>query len=166
MFRSQSSLHSHRSNHLRESRPSLTGIRMHPGIRARLAASTLLLAAIPLAPCVAQDDRPAENKNERRPGQGRLLENSPRPNQSEQDGPGRNRPGQLRPQDGRPGGPPNPEMAARGMAMMMRNFPIFKALDTDEDGQLSQSEIENASKSILKLDKNGDGIVKIGRAHV
>lgn len=55
--------------------------------------------------------------------------------------------------------PANPEMMARGMAMMMRNLPIMKALDTDEDGQLSASEIENASKSLLKLDKNGDGAI-------
>jgi Ca2+-binding EF-hand superfamily protein len=50
-------------------------------------------------------------------------------------------------------------MMARGMAMMMRNLPIMKALDVDEDGQLSASEIENASKSLMKLDKNGDGVV-------
>lgn len=43
--------------------------------------------------------------------------------------------------------------------MMLRNIPLFRALDADEDGQLSASEIENASKSILKLDKNGDGIL-------
>lgn len=55
--------------------------------------------------------------------------------------------------------PQNPEMMARGMAMMMRNLPLMKVLDTDEDGQLSASEIENASKSLLKLDKNGDGAI-------
>lgn len=35
----------------------------------------------------------------------------------------------------------------------------MKALDVDEDGQLSPAEIENASKSLIKLDKNGDGIL-------
>jgi hypothetical protein len=50
-------------------------------------------------------------------------------------------------------------MAARGMAMMLQNLPLFKALDADGDGQLSATEIENASKSLLKLDKNGDGLV-------
>jgi len=76
----------------------------------------------------------------RRPGPGRLQEN--------------------RPAEGRPGpGAANPELAARGMAMMLRNIPLFRALDTDEDGQLSASEIENASKSIIKLDKNGDGVI-------
>ncbi|MFN9853259.1 MAG: hypothetical protein ACK57P_15695 [Planctomycetota bacterium] len=53
----------------------------------------------------------------------------------------------------------NPEMMARGMAMMMRNLPVIKALDVDEDGQLSATEIENASKSLMKLDKNGDGVI-------
>jgi len=70
------------------------------------------------------------------------------------------RPGQGRLQENRPGaGPANPEMAARGMAMMLRNLPVFRTLDADEDGQLSASEIENASKSLLKLDKNGDGVL-------
>lgn len=43
--------------------------------------------------------------------------------------------------------------------MMLRNLPVFRTLDADEDGQLSASEIENASKSLLKLDKNGDGLL-------
>lgn len=68
------------------------------------------------------------------------------------------RPGQ-RPGQGPRGEQPNPEMMARGMAMMLRNLPIMKALDVDEDGQLSSSEIENASKSLIKLDKNGDGVI-------
>ena len=39
--------------------------------------------------------------------------------------------------------------------------PIVAALDTDRDGALSAAEIENASKSLLTLDKDGDG--KISR---
>lgn len=98
----------------------------------------------------AQDPEPKNPESPgrpegRRPGQGRLQEN---------------RPGEGRPGAGRPGaGPANPEMAARGMAMMLRNLPVFRTLDADEDGQLSASEIENASKSLLKLDKNGDGLL-------
>lgn len=96
--------------------------------------------ALATLPCYGQDAPGQERRPERRP-EGR-------------------RPGEGRPGEGRPGaGPANPEFAGRGMAMMMRNMPLFKALDSDEDGQLSASEIENASKSILKLDKNGDGIV-------
>jgi len=88
----------------------------------------------------AQDPEPKNPESPvrpegRRPGQGRLQEN--------------------RPGEGRPGAGP----AARGMAMMLRNLPVFRTLDADEDGQLSASEIENASKSLLKLDKNGDGVL-------
>jgi hypothetical protein len=35
----------------------------------------------------------------------------------------------------------------------------MKALDLDEDGRLSSSEIESAPKSLMKLDKNGDGVL-------
>lgn len=35
--------------------------------------------------------------------------------------------------------------------------PIMAALDSDSDGELSASEIENASKALAKLDKNSDG---------
>ncbi|MFN9346117.1 MAG: EF-hand domain-containing protein [Planctomycetota bacterium] len=87
-------------------------------------------------PCYGQDPRPEPPEEGRRAGQGRFQEN---------------RPGL--------GGPGNPEMAARGMAMMLQNMPLFKSLDADGDGQLSATEIENASKSLLKLDKNGDGVV-------
>ncbi len=42
---------------------------------------------------------------------------------------------------------------------MLANLPIMAALDADKDGSLSVSEIANASKALLSLDKNGDGIV-------
>ena len=35
--------------------------------------------------------------------------------------------------------------------------PLMTALDTDKDGSLSADEIANASESLKKLDKNGDG---------
>ena len=35
--------------------------------------------------------------------------------------------------------------------------PIIAALDTNKDGTIDASEIEKAPKSLLKLDKNGDG---------
>jgi Ca2+-binding EF-hand superfamily protein len=38
-------------------------------------------------------------------------------------------------------------------------LPIMKALDTDQDGTLSAAEIQNASKALATLDKNGDGIL-------
>jgi len=40
---------------------------------------------------------------------------------------------------------------------MMRMLPIFATIDTDRDGALSSDEIENATKSLGKLDKNKDG---------
>jgi len=42
---------------------------------------------------------------------------------------------------------------------MLANLPLMAALDSDHDGSLSVSEIANASKSLLTLDKNGDGIL-------
>ena len=44
-----------------------------------------------------------------------------------------------------------------GPGGFMRFNPIFQALDTDEDGELSKGEIKNAAKSLRKLDKNKDG---------
>lgn len=89
-----------------------------------------------------------------------IAQDSPAKDPAGQDPSGRP---ERRERPNRPGlqgqNPANPEMMARGMAMMMRNLPVIKALDTDEDGQLSASEIENASKSLLKLDKNGDGAI-------
>jgi hypothetical protein len=35
--------------------------------------------------------------------------------------------------------------------------PLVKALDSDGDGSISSSELANASTSLAKLDKNGDG---------
>lgn len=35
--------------------------------------------------------------------------------------------------------------------------PVMAVLDTNHDGELSADEIANASKSLLTLDKNGDG---------
>ena len=35
--------------------------------------------------------------------------------------------------------------------------PIFASLDTDGDGTISSAELANASASLAKLDKNGDG---------
>ncbi len=49
----------------------------------------------------------------------------------------------------RGGGPP-PEM-------MMKMMPVLDALDADDDGVLSASEIEDATAALKTLDKNGDG---------
>ena len=57
----------------------------------------------------------------------------------------------AQPPEGRGGGPGGPGGG------FMRFNPLFQALDTDEDGELSKSEIKNAAKSLRKLDKNKDG---------
>lgn len=36
-------------------------------------------------------------------------------------------------------------------------LPVFRALDTDDDGHISTEEIEVASESLVSLDDNGDG---------
>ena len=46
-----------------------------------------------------------------------------------------------------------------GMPGGMMMNPFMAALDADKDGTLSVSEIANASKSLMTLDKNGDGVL-------
>lgn len=46
-----------------------------------------------------------------------------------------------------------PEMAGR----MAQRMPLMMALDADKDGSISVTELENASKALAKLDKDGDG---------
>ena len=46
----------------------------------------------------------------------------------------------------------------RNMGDMLRRMnPLFAALDKDEDGEISSSEIENAIAALKTLDKNTDG---------
>jgi hypothetical protein len=101
----------------------------------------MLVGVLTMGPSVAVAQDPSD-KNDRpnRPGAGQRLRN-----QRGGEGPVRE---MLA-----------PEMMGRGLAMMAKNFPIMKALDLDENGQLSANEIENASKSLLKLDKDGDGML-------
>ena len=62
---------------------------------------------------------------------------------------GEDGPGQRRGEFG-PGGPGG---GRRG------GNPLMAALDTDQDGKLSEDEINNASASLRKLDRNEDGVV-------
>ncbi|MEM8715641.1 MAG: hypothetical protein AAGE92_07650 [Cyanobacteria bacterium P01_G01_bin.4] len=41
----------------------------------------------------------------------------------------------------------------------MSTFPVYKALDSNGDGEISTKEIENAAAALKKLDKNGDGVL-------
>ena len=64
-----------------------------------------------------------------------------------------------RPNMKRPGDGPETGGFPGGPIGMLQMHPLMKILDTDKDGTLSASEIANASKALIQLDKNGDGIV-------
>jgi Ca2+-binding EF-hand superfamily protein len=49
-----------------------------------------------------------------------------------------------------------PEPGAYKPSPYFRMMPVLMALDSDQDGIISASEIANASVALLKLDKNGD----------
>lgn len=42
------------------------------------------------------------------------------------------------------------------MAQMLQRMPLITALDADGDGEISEKEIEGATKALKALDKNGD----------
>lgn len=59
---------------------------------------------------------------------------------------------------GRAGGPGGPPDGGRGgPGGMTRSLPVMAALDTDQNGQISGAEIDQASAELRKLDKNQDG---------
>ncbi len=60
---------------------------------------------------------------------------------------------------GRPGGPGGGQGGPRGLGgpEAMRFVPITRALDADQNGEISADEIANASTVLKSLDKNGDG---------
>jgi len=57
------------------------------------------------------------------------------------------------PPPNRPPGGPGPG----GQGGAMRRIPLMAALDTNSDGTIDATEIEQASKSLKTLDKNNDG---------
>lgn len=59
--------------------------------------------------------------------------------------------GERREGQGQGGGPRG------GPGGMMARLPVFKAMDKDENGELSAEEIAAAPAALLTLDKNGDG---------
>ena len=71
---------------------------------------------------------------------------------------GKDRPGSRRPKM-----TPTGEGSGQGgfMGGPMAMLPIMKALDTDQDGILSATEIANASKSLMQLDKDGNGVLSM-----
>lgn len=94
----------------------------------------------------AKDQKPKKNRN---PGaakgkKGRDAKSEKGPTADSPAGP--RRPGFM---------PPN----GPGPAMMMKFLPIMIALDTDANGELSASEIENAAAALRSLDKDGNGSI-------
>ncbi len=83
--------------------------------------------------------------------------------QEEKEGRGNRPREQRRSPEGRPEGGPGDNFPGMrlGQALGPQAHPLYIALDTDKDGKLSASELENATKSLLKLDKNGDGAVSL-----
>ena len=53
--------------------------------------------------------------------------------------------------------PPDAEWPKRAGLEFMRFHPVLAALDADHDGEISASEIANASAALTKLDKSHDG---------
>lgn len=108
----------------------------------KFTAFALLATLSASAVAVAQDDK------KDKPGRPRLMQQ--RPGNDKKSGP---------PSGFQPGENLRGMLGGPGMGMMMQMLPVMAALDTDQDGALSSSEIENASKSLLKLDKDGDGLI-------
>lgn len=103
-----------------------------------------------------REQRDREGRRPNRPGFGEQSQNGERdprgqrqgfrgPRQGEDRGPGAQRQG----------------FGGRGQrgggAEFMRMFPIIVALDTNSDGIISETEINNATAALKKLDKNKDG---------
>lgn len=44
-----------------------------------------------------------------------------------------------------------------GPGDMLSRLPLYRVLDEDKDGKLSEKEIKNASVALMKLDKDGNG---------
>ena len=61
------------------------------------------------------------------------------------------------PPKGGPGGQGGQGQGGQGMRRTMPQPAIIKAIDANNDGEISADEIAGASAALKKLDKNGDG---------
>ena len=107
---------------------------------------------------VAMAQGPGEGE---RPPRGGAREGGPGGQGGREGGPGgQGQSGQGQGQGGgRPGGPGGGQGGPRGLGgpEAMRFVPITRALDADQNGEISADEIANASTVLKSLDKNGDG---------
>ena len=56
----------------------------------------------------------------------------------------------------------DPMQLGRARLAFMQIHPVLAALDTNQDGEISESEIRNAAAALRTLDRNGDGKVVEG----
>jgi hypothetical protein len=112
---------------------------------AAILSALVLLA--PAAVTSAQDADQPQPRPERRP----------RFEQRDDDGPGR----PARPREGRPGDRVDRPRAQRhegqGPDAQRPRPTLIAALDVNNDGEIDEKEIANATKALKKLDKNKDG---------
>jgi len=103
--------------------------RNYPALLLALALATPALIASAQDAEKPRNPRPRADQGEKQPPPDGERPRAPRPEGQGQGGPGQ---GGVRP-------------------------PLLAALDANNDGVIDEKEIENASKALKKLDKNGDG---------
>ncbi len=115
-------------------------------MKRSMRLSSLLAFTILTTGAVAQEE---QSESGTRRDRGNRPEPGARAGQDEQLGAGeRPRFPGMREQGGRP-----------DMGALMARMPLMAALDTDGNGELSATELENASKSLATLDKDGNGVL-------
>jgi hypothetical protein len=113
-------------------------------------AVCLLMLAVPFGYLNAQE------KSDEKPSNDAAKENEPNRDAAKERKKKRDQEQAQQP-DGKSPGRPGMGLGKGGPMAMMRFSPIMMALDTDHDGELSATEIENASKSLKSLDRDGNG---------
>ncbi|MFY7874949.1 MAG: hypothetical protein ACOVQM_05845 [Pirellula sp.] len=127
-------------------------------------ATILMPVSLSTAQDSGDESEKPKKKRDQEAGKGKKnRDGKPGRNNGSENPDGARRPGMPPGGPGRPGfggpGPGGPGMGGPGMGMMMKFLPIMVALDADSNGELSTSEIENASKALLSLDKDGNGSI-------
>ena len=123
-----------------------------------MMASTFLGMVAEEAIAQERSERPDRERGERRERPERAdgersQRNRQRPGNNESDRSSRRRPETSQRGEDRRGFGGGPA----GSGGFMRMFPVMAALDTDGNGEISESEIKGAVAALKKLDKNKDG---------